>query len=245
MKNYNILNEVLLNWGDPDENIQDNNIIKSSDIKSQINQYFIYRVKVKPSYIHIFDDGTKDGWPEFEKYKDKVFINDKHVELDREGWTIDTFDPGEYRVYIKDIDQMINCKCMFYECTQLVSAFIPNIGSIGACTFKYCNNLISVVISNSTISIHGDAFYNCISLTNITIPNSVTHIGSRAFSGCTALTSVTIPNSVTYIGDDAFRGCNNLKTVYIEDINKFNQIKFGNEYANPTYYGAKLIELKK
>ena len=37
----------------------------------------------------------------------------------------------------------------------------------------------------------------------------------------------------------------NLKTVYVEDINKFNQIEFEDDYSNPTKYGAKVIELKK
>ena len=246
MKNYNILNEVLLSWGDSDENIQDNAIIKSNDIKKKIDQCFIYRVDDGPSRIKIFDDGTRDGWPELEKYRDKIYIDNKHIELNNEGWTINRFNPGEYRVYIKDIDQIYNCKCMFYHCKQLVSAYIPNISrniSIGACAFKYCENLISVVISNSPISINDDAFYDCISLTDITIPNSVKHIGNNAFTCCSSLTSINIPANVDTIGTSAFRECNRLKEVYVEDINKFKQIKFKNVYSNPLCYGAKLIEI--
>ena len=38
-------------------------------------------------------------------------------------------------------------------------------------------------------------------------------------------------------------GQNSNYPVYVENINKFKQIKFGNKYANPTCYGAKLIEI--
>ena len=88
-------------------------------------------------------------------------------------------------------------------------------------------------------------FSECYDLISINIPNSVTSIGHRAFYYCTGLTSVTIPTSVTSIDEDAFVGCKKLKKVYIEDMEKFKQIKFENVYSNPIWYGAKLIELKK
>ena len=264
---YRYLNEVLLNWNF-EEDLQDNNIIKSSDIKRQIDNYFIYRIEDEPSRIKIFDDGTKGGWQEFKKYKDKVYINGKHVELNNAGYTVKYYKPGEYRVYIKDIDQVKNTRYMFYNCNQLVKAYIPNsVTSIGDYAFQNCSGLTSIDIPNSVTSIGESAFRDCSDLTgSLTIPNSVTSIGYNAFSGCTdltsitignsvtsiarwafwnctGLTSVTIPKSVTSIGSDAFYECINIQTVYVEDINKFKQINFGNKYANPTCYGAKLIEL--
>jgi hypothetical protein len=79
----------------------------------------------------------------------------------------------------------------------------------------------------------------------VTIGNSVKRIGDFAFFYCDALTEVTIPKSVKTIGDEAFYGCENLKTVYVEDIGKFNKIKFVDKYSDPRCYGAKLVELKK
>ena len=44
-------------------------------------------------------------------------------------------------------------------------------------------------------------------VTSVTIPTSMISIGEFAFGGCSALASVTIPMSVTSIGHNAFGGC--------------------------------------
>ena len=139
---YRYLNEVLLNWNS-DKNIQDNSIIKSSDIKKQINQCFIYKIR-KTKELKIFDL----DWPELDKYKDKIYINGKHIELDdsHKGYTLDEFKPGEYRVYIEDIDQITNCKNMFYECTDLISVPLFDTSRVKDMSgmFNFCSNLKSV-----------------------------------------------------------------------------------------------------
>ena len=191
---YRLLNEVLIEWNQSSKDDSDNIFLKSEDIKRSFDKCFIYRVD-KKDYIKIFDV----NWPELEKYKDKVWINDKHVKINVEGWTYDEFEPGEYRVYIKDIDKVTDMAYMFFRCKQLVSGFIPD----------------------SVITIGDYAFYQC------------------------GLTSLIIPNSVTAINYCTLYGCKNLKTVYIEDINKFNQIKFEGVFSDPRCYRAKVIELKK
>ena len=219
MKKYKILNKVLIEWNESYKRDSDNVFLKSEDIKESLDKCFIYKLN-KKDQIKIFD---KD-WPEFEKYKDKVWINGKHVELDDNGYTVDEFKPRKYRVYIKDIDEVKDCFSMFFNCKQLISAFIPD----------------------SVIEIGAGAFEDCTGLTSVTIPNSVTSIGDWVFENCSGLTSVTIPNSVTKIGCYVFAECRNLKTVYVEDINKFNQIEFEDETADPRCWcGANVIELKK
>ena len=174
--NYKLLNEVLIEWNESFFEDSDNTFLKSEDIKKSLDRCFVYRLDEKEQ-IKIFGDGTSYGWPQFKKYKKKIRINGKHVELNNHGYTISIFKPGEYKIYIEDIDKVTDIESMFFSCQQLVSAFIPD--------------------------------------------------------------------SVTSIGDRAFCGCRNLKTVYVEDINKFNQIKFKDKTADPRYYGAKVIELKK
>ena len=81
-------------------------------------------------------------------------------------------------------------------------------------TFGFCQNIVSVEVPDSVISIGNYTFYSCSNLTSITIPNSVTNIGHYTFQIC-GLTSVTIPNSVTSIGDAAFHSCHQLASCTI------------------------------
>ena len=294
--NANILNKILIEWDNSD--IEDSGLIKASAVANEMKYYLIYKLD-KTGKIKIFD-GYSYIYSEF---KDKVYIHGEHVQLDKDGFTVNEYEPGEYRVYIEDFDRLkelyeyafSRCKDLtsviipnsvkkidnyaFSRCKDLTSIIIPDsVTSIGLCAFNGCIRLISMVIPNSVISIDKYVFSDCFRLTSIVvekgnpkydsrkncnaiietttrtlicgckktiIPASVRKIAPYAFCSCTYLTSVTIPNSVTSIDDGAFYRCPNLKKVYVEDINKFNEIKFGNEYSNPTCYGAKLIELNK
>ncbi len=136
------------------------------------------------------------------------------------------------------------------ENKEIINLLIPdNVTSIGNQVFFGCSNLTSITIPNSVTSIGTNAFSNCLGLTSITIPNSVTNIGISAFSNCLGLTSITISNSVTSIGNNAFSSCSSLKTVNISDVEKWSQISFGNNSANPLYYAKHLYlngeEVKK
>lgn len=109
---------------------------------------------------------------------------------------------------------------------------------IGANTFSGQEELTSVVIPGSVISIEKEAFINCKKLTSVQIPNSVTSMGVRVFYGCSSLTSVVehkgvpcipymtycycmglesvaIPNNVTHIEALAFDGCRNMTSLHI------------------------------
>ena len=78
------------------------------------------------------------------------------------------------------------------------------------------DDLTSVVIPNSVITIAKEAFNACYKLTSVTIGNSVTTIEEKAFNTCRSLTSLTIPRSVTSIEKGAFAGCA-ITSLVIED----------------------------
>ena len=108
--------------------------------------------------------------------------------------------------------------CAFSVCNNLISVEIPNsVISIGDYGIHQCNNLTSVNIGDGVTSIGNDFLANCSSLTSVTIPNSVTSIGDRFLLYCDSLTSVTIPNSVTSIGEECLSRCGSLTSVDIPD----------------------------
>ena len=241
--NNNILNKILIEWNNSDFN--DSGILKTSDINNRMKPQLVYKLdKPERMGIKIFDS----DFEYFNKLRDKVYINNEHVKLDEEGFTVNEYNPGEYKVYIDGFDELTNIGySAFYHCNNLTSIVIPNlVEEIGWGAFQNCTSLTSVTLPvNSVTRIGGNAFQNCTSLTSIVIPNLVEEIGDLAFSSCTGLLEITIPVSVKTIGYGAFKNCINLKTVYVENINRFNKINFKDEDSNPIWYRAKLIELKK
>ena len=122
-----------------------------------------------------------------------------------------------------------------------------SVTSIGGYVFASCSGLTTVnwnAKSCPDFSYKTAPFIDLTGITSFNFGNEVEHIPAYLCYNLSHLTSMTIGNSVTSIGDHAFDNCRNIQTVYVEDINKFNQIKFGNESSNPLCYGAKLIELQ-
>lgn len=76
----------------------------------------------------------------------------------------------------------------------------------------------SSVCGYKVTSIEGMAFARCEEVTSIVIPNSIISIGDWAFKE-TGLTSVIIPNSVVYIGKNPFVHCQKLTTIVVKNGN--------------------------
>ena len=101
---------------------------------------------------------------------------------------------------------------------QVRTVIIPDsIVSIGDNAFFNCDSLTSVTIPDSVVTIGSNAFLGCRSLTSITIPENVTSIGTAAFNTCRSLTSITIPNNVPSLGFGVFASCNSLTSVFIPE----------------------------
>lgn len=120
----------------------------------------------------------------------------------------------------------------FESCTSLTEVeFGTNVGvTISGHTFKGCNNLSTLINSQSIVTIDSSfAFENCTALTTLNLPN-VTSIGDQAFLNCTSLTTVTLQN-ITSLSSKAFYGCTSLTTINLPETittigeNAFNGTK--------------------
>ena len=104
------------------------------------------------------------------------------------------------------------------KCQNLTSVTIPNsIITIGWSAFLGCESLVSVDIGDNVEVIDMFAFAACRSLTSICIPDNVKTIKDRAFTECASLKSLTIGKSVTQIGNLSFSQ-NSLETITCKAI---------------------------
>ena len=96
--------------------------------------------------------------------------------------------------------------------------------------FYNCENLETIILPDSIISIGENTFCGCKNLTSITIPDSVTSIGKYAFYNCYNLSTITLPAGITSMGTGPFMYCNNLKEVYYKGtMNQWLSINYNSE----------------
>ena len=107
----------------------------------------------------------------------------------------------------------------FYQCyDQLTSVVMPNtVITLGQEAFSGCRGLQSIHLSENLDIIGERAFENCHGLTEIEIPGTVTVLGSHAFVDCSNLVSINIPDKVGYLGDFLLAGCSNLRSVLLPE----------------------------
>ena len=151
----------------------------------------------------------------------------------------------------------------FEYCTSIKKISLPStLISIGDGAFRYCTSIEELIIPDSVTHLGDGAFTGCSSLINLKLGSGLTSIGSAStgmtnlssvtvgknmsripedyFYNCKSLTTVTILSSVKSIGENAFYGCSNIESVYVENIEAWQQIEFANRYSNPMAYGSNL-----
>lgn len=179
MKNLsNLINEWTLK----------NNSIK--DIKSSKNT-FIYYVDSIGDTIKVFDP----KWPEFDKYKDKVYINGHKYELAPTGYTRAKFMRQTWEIYISDIENVENCDNMFLTCLQLknVKFFNSYKATSMESMFQNCKHLEEVEFLNtSNVKNMNWMFCDCLRLKNIQLFNVRKDVRTVSmFHGCERLNEQT------------------------------------------------------
>lgn len=106
----------------------------------------------------------------------------------------------------------------FDSCEELISVTIPDsVVSIADSAFYMCENLTELTLPANLTDIGGFAFYRCKGLTEMPLPETLTSIGTAAFGACSGLTEIVIPEGVTEIGNMAFAACSSLVDITIPE----------------------------
>jgi len=200
--------------------------ITDKSVKNIRNKYFVYKHKYEHP-IKIFDS----DWPQFNDYKDKVYDeHGKHVELDEYGKTNESYNQGEYKFEIKDIDNITICREMFCGCYDL--KYVPSFDTSKVTDmlqmFFKCKSLEAVPIFNtSKVKTMRNMFYGCGNLIIAPFFNTKNVIDiSGMFIECSKIKKSPKydTTNVTDIGY-MFEGCINLIDVPLfTDISHFKRM---------------------
>lgn len=104
-------------------------------------------------------------------------------------------------VYSKNKERVVSCPR-----GRDTAVVIPDgTVAIEASAFQMCQNIPSVQLSDSLLTIGNMAFSGC-GMKTLDFGKSVNEIGDNAFSNCHNLEDICLPRSVIRIGNEAFRG---------------------------------------
>lgn len=123
------------------------------------------------------------------------------------GHVITQTDDQEKKYYVTGIGSHA-----FYLCDELKSIVLSDsINSIGENAFYGCSGLTSVKLPDNLEKISENTFNGCIELKEVIFGKDIKHIENCAFKGCSNLETSILPEKLTHIGEFAFEGCRNLK----------------------------------
>ena len=120
------------------------------------------------------------------------------------------------------------CNDTSSECKAKVKSLYigGDVTSVSSYNFSYCDNLKTVVLSESVKNIAKSAFIECLSLENIEMPG-VKSISEYAFYGCTSLKAIEMP-LLESISSYAFENCTSLKTIEMPLVKRIYSNAFEN-----------------
>lgn len=96
-------------------------------------------------------------------------------------------------------------------------AHIKNLSNISESAYEINNDLLSIVIPKSVITIDERAFCGCENLEDVTLPENLMAIDRMAFAFCNKIKNIDLPSSLKIIGDYAFDGCESIEHIVIPE----------------------------
>ena len=104
----------------------------------------------------------------------------------------------------------------FDAAQNIQSVTIPaTVVSIGNYAFYDCNGITEIEVPASVVKLGKGAFEHCSSLTKVTLNEGLLDIDLAAFSNCDALADIVLPEGLLTIGGGAFRECDALTQITI------------------------------
>lgn len=146
---------------------EDLKISRHTKVKDPTVSSFVFEVSVIHDQIRVFSK----LWTPFKEFKNNVFIDGEHVELDDDGYTTREYNRGEYQIDIKGTNEIVDCEDMFFQCKYLTKVLsfnhAPDMKNMRA-MFKFCNNLQYVeLFDTDSVETMEETFYRCENLKSI------------------------------------------------------------------------------
>lgn len=107
-----------------------------------------------------------------------------------------------------------------YNTTSDGTLYLGNENNPYLILIKPSTETISCDVQKTTKFIYDQAFAGGENLTSVTISDSVISVGYLLFENNQSITTVTVPKSVKNIGEAAFRGCHNVRDIYFDGLKK-------------------------
>ena len=109
--------------------------------------------------------------------------------------------------------QKIN-RSAFSGFNQLVSVFLPaSVVSIGDKAFRVCKNLRTVRFNSGLKSVMAHAFFGCENLESAILPDGLTTLGDAVFRECSGLRTLRLPDGLTDTPNFMCVGCTSLQAI--------------------------------
>lgn len=205
--------------------------------------------------LNIIEDRRPDYDPFYETWDIfNTFLNNlKSATVDRNTVTdIGLFSKKEelHEVFIGDNLKHPNTR--FNNCPNLIDVkFGSLVESITDGMFAGCNNLRSIDLPHSLVSIGENAFANTplesiefhnqlksigygafrnTLISDLTFPSSIQDLGNYCFGDCSNLKRVVLPENINIVPSDFFRNCHSLKEVHFQPGLK--------ELSDQAFYGC-------
>lgn len=180
----------------------------------------------------------------------------KYSQLDKlPEWPILSKDKKDFKIKKENILREYVGK----KSVLIVPEGIVEIGS-GGCVIK--EGVTEVIMPDTVVAIHNDAFVMSKDLVKVIFSPNITHIGARAFGYtkvkeiilpdvieeiddmvfycCKSLEEVILPRSVRVIGNGAFQSCDSIKKIVISDeVEKIGKNAFFDKEATYEWQGIK------